>query len=767
MKTLVFDKNSIETFLSEADISDDWFENDCPKPASLPNIVRIEENDVVYFLNESTATVPPAGFLVLNATPSTGIQSIHKENQIEALQRILRLTESCFNRQISIPAHWRPYNSGSRISIQSNSLASGERARIEADRSPNGTRNIFVYFIGTRQNHKDLGQVGIPLNEFSEILDNIPSIESKATIERTNKETNNSLHSSINHDSVTLHQLNHQSEANGLSFNDWYKSRLTDKQKLFVDYTNSKSVRLIGPAGTGKTVALAARVVRIVNESANQKESSDINLLILTHNTSAVDNLDRLIRSMDADGRILESFDNGKIRLCTLYELAYNFLGYQERQIEPIAIEGLKGRAEQITVMGWAINSLKETDWPILQNGCSENFISWINLDQNSPEGRAFSFELLNEFTNFIDADGYNQHDKRKKYVDLKKRPNWLLELSSPNDREVVLYLYDRFRNHLRSLGLVGTDQMITDFLGFLNSFGWDAIRGKTGFDFIFVDEMHLFNKQDQMVLDHLQRDPLSNPTISMAYDSKQSPRDTFRNIENYFADISRQTTEKNKDKITKIELVDVFRYTPEILEALRSIDENFPAVDLEDGWPAYSGISKRESGEKPSITCFRDYRDTYTRVFSAASARRFRGKSSNSVAVLCCDPERFNEYVSAGALRDLCLPIVERDQIEKIRHAGRRFILSMPEYVAGLQFDEVFLVDVNHDMAKATRLGHSALRKFISVVYLGASRAERYLHFISAEDGGGYPMFINKGITNQTLLEVESTTFDNYLKGL
>lgn len=737
-----------------------------PHIQQYKKITRIEIGDNIFLLGNPNNYSDNSNILVINIRAENGIQKLPKEDQQEAFQRILRLTESCFNRQISIPAYWRPYNSGSRISFKSNSLASGERSRIEVERSPTGTRDIFVYYVGQRQKRQDLGTELVPLDYYSNAINSLKSLGE--THQETDIESHTTaLNNSINRETVTLEPVTYQHEYTGISFNDWYNSRLTNRQKQFIDYSSERSIRLVGSAGTGKTVALAARVVRILNEWNTDNTITQKNILVLTHNTSAVDNIDRLIRSMDSSGCVIDALDNGNLQISTLYELAYNYLGYQERQIEPIAIEGLKGRTEQVTVMGWVINQLRASDWKILKSECSDDFISWIELETESAEGRAFSFELLNEFTNFIDADGYNTSDKRQKYIDLKRRPNWLLNLPNPRDREIVLFLYDSFRNHLRDLGLIGTDQMISDFLGFLNSFGWDSIRKKRGFDIIFVDEMHLFNKQDQMILDHLQKDPMENPIISIAYDSKQSPRDSFRNLENYLSNPSFTPKGSTIGKIQKIELVDVFRYSPEILDALRVIDENFPAVDLEDGWPSYSGVSQQDHGEKPSITLLRDYKETYNRVFNTASIRQKTGKPGKSVAVLCCDPERFNEYVNAGAHKDLCLPVVERDQIERIRHAGRRFVLSMPEYVAGLQFDEVFLVDVNLDMAKARHLGTSALRKFISVVYLGASRAEKVLHFVSAADGGGYPKFIQQGISKGVLTEIRPDNFEIQIKGL
>lgn len=79
--------------------------------------------------------------------------------------------------------------------------------------------------------------------------------------------------------------------------------------------------------------------------------------------------------------------------------------------------------------------------------------------------------------------------------------------LPETEDRRVILMIYDRFRAFLKGMGVIGNDQMIADYLGFLDSNRWDNIRLREGFDAVFVDELHLFNRQERMTLHHLMRD--------------------------------------------------------------------------------------------------------------------------------------------------------------------------------------------------------------------------------------------------------------------
>lgn len=87
------------------------------------------------------------------------------------------------------------------------------------------------------------------------------------------------------------------------------------------------------------------------------------------------------------------------------------------------------------------------------------------------------------------------------------------------------------------------------------------------------------------------------------------------------------------------------------------------------------------------------------------------------------------------------------------LRHVGKRFVFSMPDFVAGVQFDTVFLVEVNDGEINDGPYSTGALRQFVSTVYLGASRAERVLEIYSSEERGGPSRVLlqasNKGALN------------------
>ncbi|BBB70175.1 hypothetical protein UNDYM_5922 (plasmid) [Undibacterium sp. YM2] len=125
-------------------------------------------------------------------------------------------------------------------------------------------------------------------------------------------------------------------------------------------------------------------------------------------------------------------------------------------------------------------------------------------------------------------------------------------------------------------------------------------------------------------------------------------------------------------------------------------------------------------------------------------------------MAVLCPSRDIFDKYlpIVEGQFAGKVLCIVDRDPSE-LRHAGKRFIFSLPEYVAGLQFDTVFLIHADISQApKDARIGIK--RKFISNIYLGCSRAETRLYISTSLARGGISDVFNMAIDRKSLTIVE-----------
>lgn len=542
-----------------------------------------------------------------------------------------------------------------------------------------------------------------------------------------------------------------------LTADDWYRTRLTVSQRRFVDHPHDGGIRLVGPAGTGKTVALVVKCLRDLKQASAKDENK--RFLFLTHASATADAIENMVLEMEPEaGLDVLSSERPGLVISTLYSLANRQMRYDLDELTPVSLDGHDGRLFQADVLNEVIEDYKRGDWITYRSACSKPFVAYMMAESSSLERRFFLWEMLNEFACVLDAEGIRGGSaKREQYLS-EKRKNWMMVLQSKEEREIILALYDRFRKSLREMKAIGGDQMVTDFLNHLDSFRWEATREVEGFDAVFVDELHLFNRQERMVFRHLLRSPGQNPAVFMAYDAKQSPRDSFLNLPSIEAKQLDFWRDAKLGRVEKIELVDVFRYTPQIAQVLARIDESFPGQDLDEEWPQYAGISKIDDGPVPTACTIRTTVATYTLVFQRARMLQRELAKDGRVAVLCASNELFRRYLEFSELRDSFVAITSREEASSISRSTRKFLFSMPEFVAGLQFDTVLLIDVNQGEVPEGPYSASALRKFVSQVYLGASRAERRLEFYAAGEHGGIAALLSRAVHEKAVEIVEES---------
>ncbi len=77
-----------------------------------------------------------------------------------------------------------------------------------------------------------------------------------------------------------------------------------------------------------------------------------------------------------------------------------------------------------------------------------------------------------------------------------------------------------------------------------------------------------------------------------------------------------------------------------------------------------------------------------------------------------------------------------------------------MPEFVAGLQFESVILVDANAGLIARLGSGAAGLQRFSSAMYLGASRAKSNLEIIADLSDGGFANPVREAIKSGVVQE-------------
>lgn len=749
MRSITFDEKSVTAASAgQIDLDPLFLGLELPVSDAATKCVRVRHHGYVL----SRSFQPNDALLTISLEDDGPLKTLTEDARHEALGRLMRCTTMLVTgRTRSIPVAWRAFHSKNRLSFQADRLLrSGDGGRTNAGRivldlSQDSGQRVFAFLLDT-SGVKDLSIFTPPMAILSDALTGV----ALALTEPDAAATAPGLGNEVTLDPNLPVKVRAQ-----MTSDDWYKTRLTSQQRRFVDHPLTGSVRLVGPAGTGKTVALVVKCLRELSKA--DRSGDQKRFLFLTHASKTATDIENLVLSMEPErGITFLATDKPNLVITTLYALANRQMRYDLDELTPVSLDGHEGREFQADVLNEAIEHHMRGDWVAYKSGCTNPFVSYMEAGRDSMERRFFLWELLNEFACVLDAEGVRGSTERREQYLNEKRRSWMMELPTKEEREVVLALYDRFRSSLRELKAIGGDQMVTDFLNHLDSFRWEATRDAEGFDAIFVDELHLFNRQERMVFRHLLRSPEDNPAVFMAYDAKQSPRDTFLKLASADAKQLDFWRDAKLGKVEKIELVDVFRYTPQIAKTLSCIDESFPGQDLDDDWPKYSGISRITDGPVPTICTTKSTVATYTLVFRRARALQRDLGRDGRVAVLCASNELFSRYLGFKDLRSYFVAVTSREEASAIPPSVRRFLFSMPEFVAGLQFDTVLLIDVNQGEVPDGPYAAAARRKFVSQVYLGASRAERHLEFYASQEHGGVSALMSGAVLKNAVLTVD-----------
>lgn len=740
---LTLDAHAIENVLmGRTDLSDFLEKKEIPHSDEFCAVIILKKNIFVVSRNGTNN----AGYLTVPLTASGPIFGLRPEHRLDAFERTLRVARNAISHSGAIPVSWRPYHAGKLISFQSNSRLSGEDARIVVDTNALDDRHVYAFALDRER--KSLEANTMDEDTLLCAAEQIANLHGAAEQPRSDvTELNGALR---------LSSSLFDRETGQLSYNEWH-DRLTKEQRKFVDSDLTQSIRLVGPAGSGKTVALAVKSLRQLKDA--QSSGRELRALFLTHAMTTSTLVEDIVDSMDPSGQIrLHSQQESSLEITTIFSLANRHMHYDLEGLRPLSLDGTEGRDLQYELLDTIVREFVQSDWLAFKSACSLGFTKNIESATESPEYKIFIWELMNEFACVLDADGIRSMRERKKhYLDDSRKP-WMMLLENKEEKEVVLELYGRFRTELKEMKTLGVDQMIADYLNWLDSNRWEALREKIGYDIVFVDELHLFNRLERTVFRHLMRDINSMPVVVMAYDAKQSPRDTFLNA-NGASSNSEYWRDAKLGRTEKYELVDVFRYTPQIVSALACIDKCFPGQNLDDDWPAYNGVSRIDDGPVPTLSKIHSTRDLFDKIFPRAKDLQRQLSRGKRVAVLCASNHLFSIYANAGKYKDDFLLISSRDDLPRITSQSKRYILSTPEFVAGLQFDTVFLIEVNEDEVPDLSFRASAQRKFVSVLYLGASRAERVLELYATDEHGGPTQLLDLALQQKA---IQLTPFEN-----
>lgn len=658
----------------------------------------------------------------------------------DPFSRILSLALNQFDRSVAISPKWAPYHVGSRISIYALTAAKGSRQRVYGESRPRGNPDLFIYAL--TEVPGDFAAVHCNLGVYDTAKNGL--VDALLTYMSTKEEVSEK-------GTILLDDLP-EGFTTGLTLEEWYRSRLTAAQRKFVDKPYTSPVRLKGSAATGKTLAL---IVKFLHDARRFKTTgAEYRLAFITHSGATAELARAIAATLAPD--VLFAPSNVVVRIATLYELASETLAVEYRDLSPIDLDAREGRQLQFEL----VRSIIEKEHPslaaIYEVESSEEFMDRF-LSEDAKTKRMLISEVLNEFASVLESEGIRMgNPKADAYVN-NKREEWMMPLPQKGERKILLELHRKYRDLLREMGVISVDQLVADFVRYLDSNQWDNLRTRDGFDALFIDELHLFNKIERLVFPELIRDkgPFApSKPIFMAYDFRQSEREYYGFGQSNDLRRSGSWIGKSFEASEVVELSEVFRYTPGIARFVHDLSEPFATLDIfDDIQLGHSDDVSAATEGRPELKEFSTNLLLYNTMF--AEARRYAKElgSGRRVAVLCLDDSLFETYANAGQFKDSLVVIRSRDSLGDIRFAGKRFIFSVPEYVAGLQFDTVLLLNVDEKTRISVEDSPLLKRQYLSRIYLAATRAANKLILCASLEGGGPSKILDRCLAQGSLV--------------
>lgn len=542
---------------------------------------------------------------------------------------------------------------------------------------------------------------------------------------------------------IALPELD-RSAMKGWSYDTWM-GVVSDDQRAFIEAPTDKAIRLRGPAGSGKTLALT---LKAVNEALRARKSGkDIRILMVTHGWSLASEISD---SKDALG--LGPLP--EIEVFPLLEIASAIspgAGMESSPYKLIGNDSFSGKQAQLDQILELLQDFIEGDWLTYRSRVSPSLRA--RFDSEEVDDRfALAWDLLVEFGSVIGAAAiFPGAGSESRYTSLE-RATWMLPLETRDDLRVVFDLYTRYMENLDAQGLWTSDQVLADLLNDLQKHSWNRARRTEGYDLIFVDEFHLFNPLERQVLHYLSRDVSNYPRIFMALDPRQSPSEAFIGLasDETHSTSAGEVSEGGMGDIANFELTTVHRYTPQILHLVKHVHHEFPTLDLGADWNVdFSAVeSGQEDGPLPRLTIAASPSGEEDDIVKAVHDRYHAG----TMALAIVDTRqwrRFSELAARinGSPKFHVATISGRTDDEGLGYRKRGLVVGLAEYLAGLQFDTVLVAGIP-DMQIGSR-SPSEQTRLLSLLYLALSRAESGVQVFVNDEDGGAPEVLQRAVVN------------------
>lgn len=521
------------------------------------------------------------------------------------------------------------------------------------------------------------------------------------------------------------------------------RERLTDSQKRVVDTEDiTAPIRVEGPAGTGKTVSLIMRAAVLLANAREKKQPFKVAFFAHSKTTEASI---KLIFNSSTNGQ-WENDEDQSLEIITLQEYCTQYINLSEAQI--IDGDAYEAKQYQLLIIQDIYNCLSSQYYKTYRPHLSDELKKI--LDSEDPS--RIVLLLQHEFS--IQIKGYSAED-----FDIYKKLPALsngLPVITEEDKTYIYKIFTEYQNYLRRESVFDTDDVVLEAISRFRGPLWKRERMQRGYDYIFVDEMHLFNINEQQIFHYLTKKANQESIpICFALDYSQAIGDR--------GDISNNYIEKEfpVGSIITQEFNTIFRSSQEIAELCASITSSGAALFnafINPYKAATSGFTAREdsfcrhpklymyNSDKEMMSSLKNHVDDMIKTFQC---------SPNEIAIIVFGQDGIDSEMISENSGHSVIELISKNSIAGNSKEKNSLVLSTPENINGLEFNGVILVGVDEGRVPITSqsdISENFMRfKALNQLYLACSRA-RFQVRILGNLSRGISSCLNYSLENGTL---------------
>lgn len=564
-------------------------------------------------------------------------------------------------------------------------------------------------------------------------LDEVYSVSSKAHDHATQATSREQIASTSLGNSVGGSHAVHN------PFDDWLP-RLTAQQRKFVFAKAQTPHRLAGPAGTGKTLSLLLRTVRVLREAERKHQSCSA--LLVTHSEATRQAIKDALSVIDPDGFQERKRDVEAVSLSveTLASLCASVLKQSISDSEFVDRDAQDSKLLQQLYIEQAIERVKAEDLQSFKPHLSLNMKSVLEKKSNSELSVLFQHEI----SVLIKGRAGDSFDVYKKCPSLK----YGLPVSNAADKGLSFQVFKRYQEQLEASSQFDTDDVVISATGQLDTPIWRRRRAREGYDFIAIDETHLFNINELHVFHHFTRGPDVLP-ISFTVDHAQAVGDRGWNDIDSFSELFGDVSDIDEEKTS---VSAVFRSSPQIRDFCQSVLASGATLftNFDDTLASTTSAFTIEEERRSQPVCFVEYPDDSSLVvgaFQKAEELQAQTASSRSQVLITTLDDELLKLLHEHSIQSN-KPVTylkRRGDFSTVKNAEKsgHMVLGHADFVGGLEFDVVVVVGV--DKGRVPKDGESQTsnsRSFASYaahnrLYVAASRARFALNLLGVKSRG------------------------------